>query len=206
VSKKDMRKAREAEEKREEDRKQRIREQDAVLTSELLAILIRNLDKGESVLEALQRLGKAKTKQKPKWQKNKRERSSAMEVDEAEESQKGETERKAAVEAITEAADQLLSRGKEDVYDAEREVLMRLYQRETGDSWVDAATANHSDDDSTSDEWQFKWTDSRDGGILHGPYDIPTLRSWSEAGYFANGDVEFRKQGRSTWTRAMEFL
>ena len=141
VSKKDMKKAREAEEKRDVERRQKIKETDAILTSDILRTLIPYLDRGETVLEALARRGRSKEKKKPKWQnknKNKRKGADEMDVDakKAVEDPK-ETERKEAVEAISEAANELLSRGQNEIYDAERELLMRQFQRETGEPWVD---------------------------------------------------------------------
>ena len=52
-----------------------------------------------------------------------------------------EARRKKAVDALSGAADALLSRGHEDVYEAEREVLMRLYKREAGEDWVEPVEA-----------------------------------------------------------------
>ena len=141
VSKKDMKKAREAEEKRNLERRQKMKETDAVLTSDILRTLIPYLERGETVLEALARRGRSKEKKKPKWQnknKNKRKGADEMDVDpkKAVEDPK-ETERKEAVEAISEAANELLSRGQNEIYDAERELLTRQFQRETGEPWVD---------------------------------------------------------------------
>ena len=66
LSKKDMKKAKEAEEKREEERRKRAIADDQVLTSDILATLITRLERGETVLEALARLGTGKKKEKPK--------------------------------------------------------------------------------------------------------------------------------------------
>ena len=73
VSKKDMKKAAEAHEKREAERRQKRLEDDAMLTSDILRTLILRLEKGESVLEALARLGKGP---------NKNQENSEMEVKE----------------------------------------------------------------------------------------------------------------------------
>lgn len=224
VSKKEMKKAKEAEEKRDEERRQKIIEDDAILTSDILKTLIPYLERGETVLEALARLGRAKDKKKPKWQnKNKRKRyadnDGTMDVDAAgndktdEEAAAAETRRREAVEGITGAADQLLGRGQAEIYDAERESLMRLYTRETGEDWVDvrpaAASTALDDHDGAGDsrQWEYRWSDARDGGESHGPYDGPTMVSWGEAGYFGDG-VEFRRvgQGGRAWSRSVDFI
>ncbi|DAA77057.1 TPA_exp: Uncharacterized protein A8136_6823 [Trichophyton benhamiae CBS 112371] len=204
VSKKDMRKAKEAAEKREEERRQQSLVADKVLTSDVLKTLIQHLDRGETIIEALARLGKG-LKHRPKWQnkskKNQKRANGATEDVEMQEEDPKETEKKRAVEEITEAADMLLSRGQTDIYDTERELLTRMYQRETGEQWVDPpgpeTTVDDGGDGENSEMWEFRWSDSRDGGIIHGPYDKPTMQSWSGAGYFSQGGAEFRVVGSS---------
>ncbi len=121
VSRKDMKRAREAADKREQERRVKAVAADQVLTSDILVALITRLERTETVLEALARLGRGAEKKKPKWQqsRNKRrkdEREGAMDVD-------AETEgpamklRREAVEAATEAADALLTRGQTDIYE-----------------------------------------------------------------------------------------
>ncbi|KAF1813157.1 hypothetical protein P152DRAFT_306895 [Eremomyces bilateralis CBS 781.70] len=205
LSKRDMKRAREAQEKRDEDRRRRDREDDAVPTSDILARLIRYLQPVETILEALQRLGKGKGKQKPKWQKKQRN-GNAMDVDEgAEEEDPAETQRKQAVEAITAAADQLLTRGQLEIYDAERELLIRQYQRETGEPWVEPTTSSAPNGPDQAAQWEYRWSDGREDGARHGPYDAATMKAWSDAGYFGEG-VEFRRVGYSEWSRLVDFV
>jgi CD2 antigen cytoplasmic tail-binding protein 2 len=202
VSKKEMRKAREAEEQRIEERKRLDRERDAVLTSDLLGTLISHLQRGESILEALQRLAGSKGRQKPRWHKNRK--ATADEMDAETGADEAESRRKEAVDAISSAADQLLSRGHEQIYEAERELLMRQYKKETGDDWIDSADKKEDNGSDEASQWQFRWGDARDGAKLHGPYDSQTMSSWSDAGYFA-GDVEFRRVGTELWSRVVDF-
>jgi len=209
VKKSDMKKAREAHEKREEDRRKREREHDEVLLRDVLAGLIVRLDKGESVLEALQRLnkGRSKQKQKPKWQKSKRKNGDTMDVDVADTAEdEAETRRKEAVEAITEAADQLLTRGQIDIYEEEREMLMRQYKKETGEDWIEPAKDEEDTNGHAEDmQWEYRWNDARDGGEIHGPYHGSTMGAWNDAGYFGEG-VEFRQIGDGEWTPVAEFV
>ena len=202
VSKKGMKKAKDAHEKREEDRRKQDLENDAKSIADVLKSLIPLLDRGETVLEALARLGKGK-KEKPKWQtkkKNQRSNGTHDDADMAEEDS-AELKRRQDVEAITAAADLLLTRGQPEVYDAERELLIRQYNRESGEQWQD--TEEQEDDDR---EWEFRWADARDGGNINGPYDTNTMRQWQHAGYFGEG-VEFRPrvQQDSSWTRIIPF-
>ena len=81
ISKKDIKRAKEAQDMRDAELKARERAEDAIITSDVLSTLIARLDVGETPLEALVRYGKAAPKkQKPTYSKKKK--SAAMEVDE----------------------------------------------------------------------------------------------------------------------------
>jgi len=213
LNKRDMKRAREAQEKRDQERRQKTMEDDMVLTSDLLSTLILRLDKGETVLEALQRVGAGSKKKKavPKWKKNKKSNGDAMDVDGAgnghiEEEDPAEKKRKEAVEEITGAADKLFSRDQLEIYDQEREVLMRQYKRETGEDWVEPVRTEADEGaDGSGKMWEYRWSDARDGGDSHGPYDGPTMQAWNEAGYFGEG-VEFRYIGQEGWSATVDFV
>ncbi|KAM0343731.1 hypothetical protein ACHAPU_008322 [Fusarium lateritium] len=211
LSKKEMRKAAAAHEKQEaEARKQRL-EDDEVLVSDLLKALILNLERAETPLEALARFGKKQTKPKkiPKWKLKKMNKGTeGMEVDGGEGTEDPEQKQiKASIDAITEAADKLLSRDHEEIYEQERELLIREYRKETGEDWVEpeAAEVKHDEYDNEEREvvkpgtmWEFRWADGRDGSAKQGPYDGATMKAWKDAGYFQEGAVEFRavEEGR----------
>lgn len=205
VSKRDMKRAREAMDLREAENARRRVEDDKVLTKDLLGALIKRLEVGETVLEALGRLGTGKKKHG----KGKR---GAMEVEPGEEEAR-EVARREAVEAITGAADMLLSRGQEEIYDTERELLARQYQRETGEAWVDPPKAEGEEggeeegqgDGGGGGMWQYRWMDGRDGGKVYGGYDAPLMKAWVEAGFF-DGDVEFCKVGEEEWSSSVRFV
>lgn len=208
-----MRKAAKAEEERERERRERDIKDDAVSTGELLAALMRRMEPDETVLEALQRLGRGAEKKKKKSVK-KNKRQNEMDVDDADSAVNGsadpaENQRKEQVEAITAAADQLLTRGQVEIYEAERALLERQYRRETGETWKDPepdnADANGDSNMNTDKEWQYRWADARDGGQIHGPYDGTTMKSWVDAGYFGDG-VEFRQVGLDEWSRSAIFI
>ncbi|EGC48167.1 conserved hypothetical protein [Histoplasma capsulatum var. duboisii H88] len=165
VSRKDMRKAREAAEKREEERR--------------------------------------------KIQLNRiRVSKNGTEDEEMGEDDPAEIARKRVIEDVTEAADILLSRGQSEIYDTERELLMRQYKRETGEDWVDSARADDASSKMETDAsplWEYRWSDLRDGGEAHGPYDGAMMESWHVAGYFGEG-VEFRKVGTTgEWSSRVSF-
>ncbi|EWG43469.1 hypothetical protein FVEG_04926 [Fusarium verticillioides 7600] len=206
LSKKEMRKAAAAHEKREaEARKQRL-EDDEVLVSDLLKTLILNLERAETPLEALARLGKKQTKPKriPKWKLKKMNKGAeGMEVDGGENIEDAEQKKiKASIDAITEAADKLLSRDHEEIYEQERELLVRAYRKETGEDWVEPEASQTNQDEQAAVKpgtmWEFRWIDGRDGNGSQGPYDGATMKAWKDAGYFPEGAVEFRavEEGR----------
>ena len=210
MGKKEIKKAAEAHKKREaEARQQRINE-DSVLVPDLLKALIVRLEKAETPLEALARLGRGQTKPKkiPKWKLKKMNKGEdGMDVDQHSTEDPEQIRIKESIDAITDAADKLLSRDYEEVYDQEREMLVREYRRETGEDWVEPQT---QEDDGTqaadpSRTWEFRWTDGRDGGGTQGPFDGPTMKAWEEAGYFGEG-VEFRPvEPGAEWTRVASF-
>lgn len=205
ISKKEMKKASEAHERREKERRQKAIEDDAKSDGQILAMLIPQLQPSETVLEALARLNKGKAK-KSKWQNKKKRKDNVNDNDEETKDEK-EDERSKAIEAITEAADLLLARGQPEVYDTEKELLVRQYKKATGEEWIEPQSA-HSEEivnDTESSQWQYRWSDARDGGDIHGPYDVNTMKAWSDAGYFGEG-VEFRKIDGSEWTRGPEFV
>ncbi|MCJ1446046.1 MAG: hypothetical protein MMC23_006551 [Stictis urceolatum] len=193
VSRKDMKKAREAQEKRDEEKRRQAREDDELITADLLATLVSMLNTGETVLEALARFGPKK--KKPRWQTK---RKGAMDVDKEVEGDPQEKERTEKVEKITGAADKLMGRGNHDIYDTEREVLMRLYTKETGEDFVEEKDFDEDTEGDTLRHWEYRWSDARDGGETHGPYDGATMNAWNGAGYFGEG-VEFRMVGEDRW-------
>lgn len=211
VSKKDMKKAKEAAEKRDEDRRKRNAQDDAILTSDVLKRLIPMLERGETVLEALARLGKGRDR-KPKWQsknKNKNKKKQEHDIADAEmaEEDPAEVRRKEAVEAITAAADLLLTRGQPEIYEAERELLVRQYRRESGEEWTEPdPDETNMQNQTESKMWEYRWADARDGGGTYGPYEGSIMTQWNEAGYFGDG-VEFRRAtAGGEWTRVADFV
>ena len=209
LSKKDLKKARQAQAQREHEQRKKRLEDDAITTGEVLKTLIPLLDKGETVLEALARLGKAREKkQKPKWQaKTKHRRGHEMEVDQpSREEDPAQSKRREAVEAITWAADLLMGRDNPEIYDTDRELLIRTYRQETGEAWTEAVNAVQAGE---SRQWEYRWSDARDGGVVHGPYDGATMQAWNDAGYFGEG-IEFRRVGdehesSQGWERSVHF-
>ncbi|KAI2620203.1 hypothetical protein GGS26DRAFT_316017 [Hypomontagnella submonticulosa] len=205
VSKKDMKKAAEAHERREAELRQKRKEDDSALTSDLLKSLILHLEPCETALEALARLGRGQTKTKkvPKW-KQKKQKPEAMDVDAEKAAEDPEQTRiKEAINAITDAADKLLGRDRPDIYERERELLIREYTREADEPWVEPQKAAAAAP--VTKMWEYRWIDGRDDADKQGPFDGPTMKAWQDAGYFGEG-VEFREAGQGDWSRVADFV
>lgn len=202
VSKKDIRKAKEAAEKRDEERKKKSRTDEEVLSADALTTIITNLHRGETILEALARLGKG-LQRKPKWQNKKSKKAEDTEMTDEDSDQ---AKRKKAIEAMTGAADILMGRDQPEIYDTERELLTRQYKRETGEAWIDPPSSGPVQPEQESVMWEYRWSDARDGGDAHGPYQNSMMQSWQSAGYFGEG-VEFRRVGDTgQWSSTVSFL
>ncbi|KUI73707.1 hypothetical protein VM1G_09251 [Cytospora mali] len=220
LSKKDMKKAREAHDKREAEMRRQRKEDDSILTQDLLRSLILNLEKGETPIEALARLGKGKKQEKkiPKWKLKKQEKhksgggGEAMDVDHSKEPEDPEQVRiKEAINVITEAADKLLGREYAEIYETEREMLIREWQNEAYERWREPSPPAAAQEAPAVVKsvpggklWEYRWTDGRDGDSVQGPYDGPTMKAWQDAGYFEG--VEFRAVGEDTWDRVADFV
>ncbi|KAI0008465.1 hypothetical protein F4779DRAFT_586946 [Xylariaceae sp. FL0662B] len=207
VSKKDMKKAAEAHERREAEQRQKRKDEDSALTSDLLKSLILRLEPGENTLEALARLGRLQTKPKkiPKW-KQKKQNPTGMDTDTEKAPEDPEQARiKDAIDAITDSADKLLGRNRPDIYDKERELLIREYTRESDEPWVEPREEEPEESGSATKMWEYRWTDGRDGADKQGPFDGPAMKAWEDAGYFGEG-VEFREAGTESWSRLANFV
>lgn len=213
VSKKEMRKARDAHIKRQAELQQREREDDFQSPEDLLATLIPHLDRGESVLEALQRLGKGlpdKKRANSRQQRRRKQQTRDVTMADEEEGTKSVVdEKRNKISALTDAANKLFSRGHANIYDTSREALMRQFRQESGQDWLDTHTSvgddeEKKDGDTVVDEWEFRWADGRENGRCHGPYSGQMMNAWKDAGYFRES-AEFRRVADAHWSQSVEF-
>jgi CD2 antigen cytoplasmic tail-binding protein 2 len=218
ISKKEMKKAAAAHEKREAELRKQQRENDSISTGDLFKELLVRLEPGETALDALARLRRSQTKPKtkkvPKWKLKKGrakgdDGGDAMDVDaEKEPEDPKQVKIREAINAIADAADKLLQRDFPNIYDTERERLIREYRNETGEAWVEPPEPDGDEDGGGAGQtmWEFRWTDGRDGAAKQGPFDGATMKGWQDAGYFGEG-VEFRRAGeQGEWTRVATFV
>ena len=246
ISKKDMKRAKEAMDKQEEEQRQKRLADDSLLTSDVLKSLITQLERGETPLEALARLGPGKkAKQKPKWQQKAKRKGNEDEMDLDRTNSNGdkhqvedpaEIRRRSAVEAITAAADQLLTRGQMEIYDTERESLTRLYTRETGEQWKDPPAPSNEVGEDTDQDPDPDPDAAGDGGVVRSTSPNSNANAnakakqweyrWADArdGGDTHGPfdgemmrawneagyfgegVEFREVGEAGWSRLVDFV
>ncbi|KAI5809103.1 hypothetical protein DFH27DRAFT_542490 [Peziza echinospora] len=227
TSKRQMRLAREAAEKRAEEAKARRLQEDSIITSEVLSSLISELETGETILEALARLGKCMVRKKKLPKKKNTHKQSESTENHMEEDKDEENNRKlkATIEKITEAADAMLGRGQLEIYEATREFLLRLYKRETGDEYVESGRKSPTTSQAITDQqdaaqahsseptkWEYRWTDTQreDHGTVYGPFGGQEMAAWNTHGFFEGGGIEFRKAADAQasagkWTVVADF-
>jgi CD2 antigen cytoplasmic tail-binding protein 2 len=194
ISKKDMLKAKEAQDMRDAERKERERAEDAIITSDVLSSLIALLDVGESPMEALVRYGKTAPK-KQASSYNRKKKAETMDVDTDPAQEAAATKAKEAINTITECASRLSDRGVEDIYESPRESIMRQYKRETGEDWKNPYPEKV--------QWEFRWLIAPEEDV-NGPYDQATMQAWQDAGQFTAG-AEYRRVGETEWSRLLDF-
>ncbi|KAF2263929.1 hypothetical protein CC78DRAFT_533700 [Lojkania enalia] len=195
ISKKDMKRAKEAkvaQERRIAEQRDRQRKEDAIPTSDVLATMITYLGKGETPMEALLRYGKLTEKKTTKsYNRNKRAKAQDIEVDEDPSKKAARDKAIKVIEDITESANRLQDRGIENIYDEPRELIVRHYKHETGEEWKDPPRT-----------WEYRWVVAPEQ--VHGPYDSQTMQAWQDRGSFEGG-AEFRAVGDSEWVDEADF-
>ncbi|KAJ7046887.1 hypothetical protein C8F04DRAFT_1062037 [Mycena alexandri] len=165
------------------------------LERELLAML----NKGETVLEALQRLGaEAKKSGKGSKKARKLKAGEAMNVDKP-----AAAAAPSAIERMTHLASTIMSLGDTDIYSKTYEELVRAV-RSSG--LVDASWVPPSNDKL----YEYKWRGAGAGqpGEVFGPFGKDEMTSWYKASYFGStGEkVEVRETGGqwSDWDDILE--
>ena len=189
VSRKDIQRAREAQAKRRQDEMDRMDEDVASLgsTGEMLSELIDFLQTGETLLEALQRHGGARQSAQRHASRRQRKQEQAIGNVAATE----DTAERRSIRRISAIADKLMSGTEIEVYDSERERLIRQYKAITGRDYrpipangQDAAQAG------TEKQWEFYWAGAEDS--INGPYGQGEMHDWWQDGHFKQAEAYAR--------------
>lgn len=183
IKRSDIVKAREAMEKKERERQQQEVEEELTLEN-MYEELLKLLETGESVLEALQRLGGGMTQKKRWTSKNKR---NVMQEEINEEKCKEMEKKHQEIEKITELANKLMQRGHSEIYDMTRETIAREYQKETGNAWK-----NPRKEEKEDSKYEYRWEGKDE---VYGPYERHQIKDWHKQGFFTEQKIEIRKQG-----------
>ncbi|KAL4077103.1 hypothetical protein V8B97DRAFT_2003992 [Scleroderma yunnanense] len=138
--------------------------------------LVALLKRGETVLEALSRLGNKKSKRNPQNTKKpsngKSKDASTMEVEVQKQPSKGLSD----IDLITHLASNLMALGDVDIYSKTYEELVRSVRSsgEVAQDWMPP---------SADSKYEYKWnvTESRD---IFGPFDEDEMKGWFRASYF----------------------
>ena len=220
IDEREMRKARRVKKKMERREKERVQEEENALKSkdELYKDLVSFLGKGETVLEALQRLGKGAKSKKPsnvarKPRKGRGEAanslpsiSSTMEVDDPlDQTLPPPASDQTPIERVTSLASTLMSLGDTDIYEGTYESLLRTVRR----SGIVPADWTPPPAVPADAKYEYHWAPSfvaTSGGQasatgVYGPFGKDELLAWREGAYFGDsGDrIELRMVGTKDW-------
>ncbi|KAG4305502.1 hypothetical protein PORY_001058 [Pneumocystis oryctolagi] len=182
IKRSDIVKAREAVQKREREEQLRSEMEEELTLESMYEGLLGFLEVGETVLEALQRLGGG-LEQKKRWtSKNKKN----MQVEMSDEKYKEMHKKHKEIEKITELADKFMQRGYNEIYDLTREEISRKYQKETGKVW------KNSKKDEENPKYEYRWEGKDE---IYGPYERHQIQDWYNQGFFTEQRIEIRKKG-----------
>ena len=218
VDEREIKKARRNKKMREREERERIKkeEDDAVGKEDAERELVGYLRKGETVLEALQRLGVAAKKSKNKQYVPLLHTSRLsnhlsccspltkkfphqMEVDKTVSSPASTSSIQDSITRITDLASILMSLGNTDIYSSQYEQLLRSVRAAAvvPPDWVPP---------SQNVQYEFRWVSSdQDGGEdraqVYGPYQPEEMLTWHGAKYFGDEgeNVRVRKLGENGW-------
>lgn len=200
------RKSKKLMESKEKEREQREAEEAGRGKEDIMKELLGFMEKGESVLEALQRLGAA-----AKANKRAQKKKAATEVLPPSIDATASTEQppeQDPITRVTSLASTLLSLGDTDVYEATYEMMLRTVRRS---GIVSSEWDPHPPPPQTPDtKYEYRWAPdyvAASGGqasadSVYGPYGSSELEAWKAASYFGE-DAErilLRRVGDVEWT------
>lgn len=217
-NRKSIKAAREAQKKREEQNRDKAKASGAdalqsLREEELLKRTVEFMQRGETVLETLQRLGAEANKHRSNKKKQNKSRQSQNDVDVAADSeqqqqpptQSGPHESISTLETFTSLTSTLMTRfERSDLYDEEFELLLRAVRRSriVPQDWDpiserESAMANLLDDDAEAGDQKeaqflYRWSPSYLAQMkssqleTFGPFPASELTSWKQEGYFGS--------------------
>ncbi|KAF8609956.1 hypothetical protein BDV93DRAFT_517178 [Ceratobasidium sp. AG-I] len=183
------RKSKKLMESREKEREQREAEEAGRGKEDLMKELLGFMEKGESVLEALQRLGAA-SKSTRRAQKKKKAATEVLppSIDAAASTE--QPPEQDPITRVTALASTLMSLGDTDVYEATYEMMLRAVRRS---GIVTPDWDPHSPPPQNPDtKYEYRWAPdyvAASGGqasadAVYGPYGASELEAWNAASYF----------------------
>ncbi|KAF8509060.1 hypothetical protein BU17DRAFT_56432 [Hysterangium stoloniferum] len=213
VDEREMKRAKKSKRMREREEKERVakEDRDAVGREEAERELVAYLHRGESVLEALQRLGVAARKGKAKSkQKQHKTTQNGMDVDSSAPitaTTRAPAPIQDSITRITDLASILMSQGNTDIYSATYEQLLRSVRSggTVAQDWVPP---------SQNAQFEYRWAVHGEYGSalpaddaghgppqIYGPYKTEEMQAWHGAKYFGDeGEkVRVRKVGENNW-------
>lgn len=203
VDEREIKKARKSKklmESREREREEREAAEAERGKEDLMKELLGFMEKGETVLETLQRLGASSKNTRRSQKKKAATEVSSQSVD------GGEQEN--PINRVTSIASTLMSLGDTDIYEETYEMMLRLVRRS---GIVPSDWDPHPPPPQTPDtKYEYKWAPdyvAASGGqasadAVHGPYGATDMAAWKAASYFGD-DAErvlVRRVGDDDWS------
>ncbi|KAG5440506.1 hypothetical protein PCK2_000440 [Pneumocystis canis] len=192
IKRSDIVKAKKAMEKKEQEERLRLQTEKQWTLEGLYESLLELLEVGETVIEALQRLGGGLNRTRRWTTKHRKHVQVDINNEQSEEIQK----RNKDIEQITELADRLMQRGYSEIYDLTREAIAREYQKETGKVW------KHPHKEDEEPKYEYRWEGKDE---IYGPYERYQIKSWYDQGFFTEQRIEIRKKGDQIFQTLEDF-
>lgn len=232
LSRKEIEAAREAHDRKIRQQKEDEREaaRSAMTETDIYLELANILTPGESVLEAIQRLGGGAKKKASNAAKGGRKKygSSSSTTSALSSSSEAPTEnseeqarRKQAIEKLTDLCDKMMAMGHFDIYEETYEQAVRVLRRAEiiDDDWMigtpvlrpeeraaaAAAAMLMEEDEDMPVQWEYRWASPPEGQSAEetfGPFSGAEMKSWWDQGFFSQG-ILVRMVGDTTFEPAV---
>ncbi|GJJ70171.1 CD2 antigen cytoplasmic tail-binding protein 2 [Entomortierella parvispora] len=228
LSRKEIEAARQAHDRKIRQQKEEEREaaRSAMTETDIYLELANILTPGESVLEAIQRLGggaKKRTSAANKGGRKKYGSSSSTAAASSEaptEDSEEQAKRKQAIEKLTDLCDKMMAMGHFNIYEETYEQAVRNLRRADiiDDDWIigtpvlrpeeraaaAAAAMLMEEDEDMPVQWEYRWASPPEGQSAEetfGPFSAAEMKSWWDQGFFSQG-ILVRMVGDTTFEPA----
>jgi len=222
LSRKEIEAARQAHDRKIRQQKEEEREaaRSAMTETDIYLEIANILTPGESVLEALQRLGGGAKKKTSHAARGGRKRFGSSSAEAPTENSEEQARKKQAIEKLTDLCDKMMAMGHFDIYEETYEQAVRVLRRADviDDDWMigtpilrpeeraaaAAAAMLMEEDEDVPVRWEYRWANPPEGQSAEetfGPFSGVEMKSWWDQGFFSQG-ILVRMVGDTTFEPA----